>query len=99
MDVSDPPRAASTAMSISSLLTHCAGCESALIQIEACRAVTPESVVVTRHCPECGHDDELDLPVAVAELLLLRAADFTAGLLDLAERLALADELWVYDPL
>jgi hypothetical protein len=86
-------------MSISSLLTHCAGCESALIQVEPLGAATPGSAVIARHCPECGHDDELELPVAVAELLLVRAADLSLALLELADRLELADELWVYDPL
>ena len=86
-------------MSISSLLTHCAGCESALIQFEALGSVAPESTLIGRLCPECGHADELELPAAVAELLLQRAADFAAALLDLADRLEVADELWVYDPL
>jgi hypothetical protein len=87
------------AMGISSLLTHCAGCESALIQIAPLGAPSPESALIARECPECGHADELELPPAVAELLLQRSGDFSLALLELADRLELADELWVYDPL
>ena len=85
-------------MSISSLLTHCPGCESSLIQTEQFRA-RPESTLVTRRCPECGYRDELELPSPVADLLGQRAAELTECVRDLADRLAMADELWIYDPL
>jgi hypothetical protein len=85
-------------MSISSLLTHCPGCESALVQIETFHP-SGESTVVTRHCPECDYRDELDLPRAVADLLGQRAAELSECVRDLADRLAMAEELWIYDPL
>ncbi len=85
-------------MSISSLLTHCPGCESSLVQMEMLHPQA-ESTRVARHCPECSYEDELELPSAVADLLGRRAAELAECLYDLAERLAMADELWIYDPL
>jgi hypothetical protein len=85
-------------MSISSLLTHCPGCESALIQMDLFRA-RPEATLVARQCPECGYCDELELPSAVADLLGQREAELSECVRGLADRLAMADELWIYDPL
>ena len=85
-------------MSISSLLTRCPGCESSLIQIEM-HHVWAESTIVVRHCPECRHADELELPTAVAELLGKRDAELSESVRDLADRLEHADELWIYDPI
>jgi hypothetical protein len=85
-------------MSISSLLTHCPGCESSLIQIESLQARGTETTVVERRCPECGHADELDLPSTVADLLCQRALELAAYLHDLADRLDTAEELWISAP-
>ena len=84
-------------MSISSLLTHCPGCESALIQMDTLDADEADKVVVARVCPECGHADGLELTVAVAELLEQRSAELSVCLLELADRLEVADELWIYE--
>jgi hypothetical protein len=85
-------------MSISSLLTHCPGCESSLIQIESLNTIGPESTLVERRCPECGHGDELDLPDTVADLLCQRAVELAACLQELADRLDGADALWISEP-
>jgi hypothetical protein len=85
-------------MSISSLLTHCPGCESALIQVEMLDS-RAETTRVARRCPECSYQDELDLPSAVADLLGQRASELGDCLYDLADRLEMAAELWIYDPL
>lgn len=82
-------------MSISSLLTHCPGCESALIQTDTLEADGADTVVVARRCPECGHADGLELPASVAELLEQRASELGECLLDLADRLEVAEELWI----
>jgi hypothetical protein len=84
-------------MSISSLLTHCPGCESALIQMDMLGTDANDKVLVARLCPECGHADGLELSSAVADLLEQRAAELSECLLDLADRLAIADELWIYE--
>jgi hypothetical protein len=86
-------------MSISSLLTHCPGCESSLIQIESLHASGPESTLFERRCPECSHGDELDLPSTIADLLCQRAAELAACLHELADRLDTADSLWISEPL
>jgi hypothetical protein len=84
-------------MSISSLLTHCPGCESALIQMDMLDADSAGKVLVARLCPECGHADGLELPAVVADLLEQRAAELSECLHDLADRLEIADELWIYE--
>ena len=84
-------------MSISSLLTHCPGCESSLIQMELSQA-RGDSTLVDRFCPECDHEDQLELPTAVAELLDQRSEELSECVRELADRLAHADELWIYDP-
>ena len=84
-------------MSISTLLTHCPGCESALIQMDTLEAGVADKVVVARMCPECGHADGLEVPAAVAELLEQRSAELAGCLLELADRLEVADELWIYE--
>jgi hypothetical protein len=84
-------------MSISTLLTHCPGCESPLIQIDALEAEAADKVVVARLCPECGHADGLELPATVAELLEQRARELSECLLQLADRLEIAEELWIYE--
>jgi hypothetical protein len=86
-----------TTMSISSLLTHCAGCESALIQMDTLEADAADKAIVVRLCPECGHTDALELPLSVAELLEQRSIELCEALLELADRLELADELWIYE--
>jgi hypothetical protein len=84
-------------MSISSLLTHCPGCESSLIQMDTLEADVADKVLVARMCPECGHADGLELPPAVAELLEQRSSELSECLLELADRLEVADELWIYE--
>jgi hypothetical protein len=84
-------------MSISSLLTRCPGCESTLIQMELSQT-WGDSTLVARYCPECDHDDQLELPTAVADLLGQRAEELAECVRELANRLAEADGLWIYDP-
>jgi hypothetical protein len=84
-------------VSISSLLTHCPGCESSLIQVESLEAEQGGKTLVARRCPECGHADGLELPGAVADLLEQRAVELSACILELADRLEIADELWIYE--
>jgi len=84
-------------MSISTLLTHCPGCESSLIQTDSLETHDSGKAFVARLCPECGHADGLELPVAVAELLEQRARELSDALLQLADRLEIADELWIYE--
>jgi hypothetical protein len=60
-------------------------------------AEAAEKVVVARLCPECGHADGLDVPAAVADLLEQRARELCECLLQLADRLEIAEELWIYE--
>jgi hypothetical protein len=57
-----------------------------------------ETPLVARRCPECGHDDELEVPAAVAEILAEHTAELTVCLRELADRLEHADELWISTP-
>ena len=77
-------------MSISSLLTHCPGCESTLIKMEMSQA-WGDSTLVVRSCPECDHEDQLELPTAVADLLGQRAEELSEFVRELADRLGQAD--------
>jgi transcriptional regulator NrdR family protein len=76
-------------------LISCPACESTLIQIE-CRHVDGEARAdLERDCPECGHQDELTVSVAVAEVLEQHAAELALSLEQLANRLEAAAELWI----
>lgn len=85
-------------VNISRLLIHCPDCESTLIQIEALHSLALEGTAVERRCPECGYSEELELPSAVADLLCHHAAELSATLGELADRLAAAGELWLSEP-
>jgi hypothetical protein len=85
-------------VNISKQLIHCPDCESTLIQIESLHPLAPEGTVVERRCPECGLAEELELPSAVADLLCHHAAELSACLSELADRLEAAGELWLSEP-
>jgi hypothetical protein len=76
-------------------LVSCPMCESALIQIECCRPAEPAGALLERHCPECGHWDELEVAMVVADVLAEHAAELATGLEALADRLEAASELWL----
>jgi hypothetical protein len=68
---------------------------SMLIQIEVSSQSEDATTLLERHCPECGHDDELVVAVVVGEVLAEHAAALTASLHELADRLEAASELWI----
>lgn len=76
-------------------LISCPECASSLIQIDCCRPVGKDSALLERHCPECGHHDELALAMAVADVLNEHAAELAESLRVLADRLEAAGELWL----
>jgi hypothetical protein len=85
-------------VNIGQQLTRCPGCRGSLIQIDSVRPLGEGSTVVERHCPECGHHDDLALANAIAELLEEHAAELAAALEELADRLESAGELWISYP-
>ena len=65
--------------------------------MDVLEAEAADKVAVARRCPECGHADGLELPATVAELLEQRALELSECLLQLADRLEIAEELWIYE--
>jgi peptide subunit release factor 1 (eRF1) len=76
-------------------LITCPACDSTLIQIECCHPVEPESALLERHCPECGHRDDLVVAMVVADVLAEHAAELATSLEELADCLEAASELWL----
>jgi hypothetical protein len=70
-------------------------CDSTLIQIECCLPVEPDGALLERHCPECGHWEEMEVAMVVADVLAEHAAELATGLDELADRLEAASELWI----
>jgi hypothetical protein len=66
-----------------------------LIQIDDCGQGDEATTLLERHCPECGHEDEMVVAAVVAEVLSEHAAALTASLHELADRLEAASELWI----
>jgi hypothetical protein len=82
-------------VSTSRQLISCPACASTLIQIEASNQPDEATTLLERHCPECGHADELVVAAVVGEVLAEHAAALTASLRELADRLEAAAELWI----
>jgi hypothetical protein len=77
-------------------LISCPDCESTLIQIDCCNdGEDGITVVLERHCPECGHEDELTVAPAVAELLGEHAVKLATAIEEYANCLEAASELWI----
>lgn len=76
-------------------LVSCPACSSALIQIDCCHPAGTGGAVLERHCPECGHEDELAVAVVVADVLMEHAGELAVSLEVLADRLEAAAELWI----
>jgi hypothetical protein len=70
-------------------------CESHLIQVDSCHPVGEAGALLERHCPECGHEDELPVAMVVAEVLAEHAARLAASLEEVANCLEAAPELWI----
>jgi hypothetical protein len=76
-------------------LISCPACESSLIQIDACHPAGEAGALIERHCPECGHEDELAVATSVAEVLAEHAAKLATSLEEIANCLEAASELWI----
>ena len=87
--------AATSDVSKSRQLISCPACESALIQVDDFHPPGECGVLLERHCPECGHEDELVVAAAVAEVLAEHAAELATSLEELANCLESAAELWI----
>jgi peptide subunit release factor 1 (eRF1) len=87
--------AATSAVSKSRQLISCPACESALIQVDCCHARGESEALLERHCPECGHEDELVVATVVAEVLAEHASELATSLEELANCLEAAAELWI----
>ena len=76
-------------------LISCPECSSTLIQIDCCHLVGKAGATLERHCPECGHEDELAVAMVVADVLMEHASELAVSLEVLADRLEGAAELWI----
>jgi peptide subunit release factor 1 (eRF1) len=89
------PFAATFAVSKSRQLIACPACESPLIQVDCNQPSGESETVLERHCPECGHEDELVVATVVAEVLAEHASELATSLEELADCLESAAELWI----
>ena len=81
---------------MSRTVLSCPRCESSLIQIESVH-YSDGGALLDRHCPECGHRDELSVATSLAELLVTYSRELARSLEELADCLAAAGELWLSD--